>query len=268
MIFDNCLIQAPDGINLSRCSKKKLRWYIDRNLASMVDENTIRLKFEPSGRCGVGDPLLLDGKPNICVVCGISEDLTRHHIIPYCYIKHMDLKHKVDVIRDIFPLCKECHNRYETIVQDYRRDLAKKLGVGLSGIPDEEMKIVRRAMGSANAIKNYSAKIPAKNMAKLWKNVKEFLCKDQVSDEELEALCNYKITKRPDFLTLSQALVRSVKNYDEFSQTWREHFVNTMKPKYMPDTWTVDRRTKTENLWIPQRMLRQHHKTTLKFRQP
>lgn len=268
MIFENCLIQAPDGTNLSRCSKKKLRWYVNRDLAYMIDDNTIRLKFEPSGRCGVGDPLLLDGKPNICVVCGIDEDLTKHHIIPYCYVRHMDIVYKIDIIRDIFPLCKDCHNRYETIVQDYRRDLAKKLDVSLSGIPDEEMRKVRRAMGSANAIKKYSAKIPAENMAELWKNVKEFLGKDQVSDEELEGLCNYKITKRPDFLSLSQAVVRSVKNYSEFAEQWRRHFVNTMKPKHMPDTWTVDRRTKKENVWIPPRMLRQSHETTLKFQQP
>jgi len=265
MIFDNCLIQAPDGASLSRCSKKKLKWYIDRDLAEVIDENTIRLNFEPRGRCGENDPLLLEGKPNICVVCGHGKNLTRHHIIPYCYIRHMDVAYKVDIIRDIFPLCKKCHNQYETVVQNYRRDLAEKLGIGLSGIPEEAMREVRRAMGSANAIKNHSEKIPPDALNEHWVHVRNFLGKENVTDEDLDDLCRYDVTSRSDYIDLSQVAVKAAKNYSEFAKKWRTHFVTIMKPKYMPEAWVIDRQTKTEEVWIPPRMLLQHHETTLVF---
>jgi hypothetical protein len=225
----------------------------------MVDENTIRLNFEPSGRRGTEDPLLMDGKPNICVVCGTNENLTRHHIIPYCFIRHMCLEYKVDIIRDIFPLCEECHNQYETIVQEHRREWTQQLGVGISGIPDEEMRRVRRAMGSASAVKNYSHKIPAKNLTELKEHVKEFLGKDEITEEDLDNVCNYKITERPDYVSFSEAVAQSVTDYNDFARQWREHFVKTMKPKYMPDAWKVDRVTRKEDVWVPPRMLKQNH---------
>ena len=142
MIFDNCIIQAPDGVNLSRCGIKKARWYLKHSLADVVDENpfTIRLRFEPSGRDGINDPLLMDGKPNICVVCGTTEKLTRHHIIPYSFIRHMKIEYKVDIIRDIFPCCENCHHEYEKKSTEKRQEMAEALGTTLDGIGSEELR--------------------------------------------------------------------------------------------------------------------------------
>ena len=125
-IFENCLIQAPDGVVLSRCGMKKVEWYVKHGLAEIIETDpvtTIRLKFEPSGRRGLGDPLLLDGKPNICVACGTPDDLTKHHIVPYSFIKYMKIEYKVDIIRDIFPLCQPCHGDYEKNSQEKRKEI-------------------------------------------------------------------------------------------------------------------------------------------------
>jgi len=51
-IYENCQILAPDGEILCKCDRKKVEWYLDRDLADLVKEDplTARLKFEPSGR--------------------------------------------------------------------------------------------------------------------------------------------------------------------------------------------------------------------------
>ena len=259
MIFDNCLIQAPDGVNLSRCGMKKAEWYLNNDLADVVENDpfTIRLRFEPSGRRGLGDPLLLDGKPNICVVCGTSEDLTRHHIIPYSFIKYMKVEYKVDIIRDIFPLCEQCHGDYEKLSMEKRKEMADDLGVSLYGIEQEEMRKVRKAMGCAAALQKYSDKIPQDRQEELRATLRDFLGKQDLTEEDLDYVRKYKISDREDYVNFSRYVAESVTDYSEFAREWREHFVATMNPQHMPDAWKVDRKTK--NVWVPQRMLKQKH---------
>jgi hypothetical protein len=256
-LFDNCIIQAPDGTNLSRCGKKKLQWYINRGMADLVADNplTIRLRFEPSGRRGLDDPLLLDGKPNICVVCGTDENLTRHHIIPYSFIRHMELEYKVDIIRDIFPLCRSCHNDYEEKSQEKRHEMAAMLGVPINGIANEEIRRVRKVMGAAVAVIKHGKKMPPHRREELLSEVGEYLGKDKVTDDDLQTLKGLEITQRDDYINFSKYVVSQLGDYNDFAREWRTHFVETMKPKYMPAKWKIDR--KTENVWVPARMLSQ-----------
>jgi len=259
-IFDNCIIQAPDGQNLSRCGKKKVKWYLNQELAHLINEEDptiIRLNFEPSGREGVNDPLLIDGKPNICVVCGTDEDLTRHHIVPYSFIKYMPVECKVDIIRDIFPLCETCHNEYEKYSMDKRLELAEEMGIDVSGISVEEARRTHHAIGAAAALLKYKDKIPEEKQKKLWGKVREFLGKEDVSEEDLRQLHGHKVTERPDYVNFSKRVANAVEDYSEFARGWREHFVETTHPKYMPKVWKTDR--KTENVWVPKRMLSQPH---------
>lgn len=260
-IFDNCLIQAPDGVNLSRCGLKKLRWYLDNGLADQIADHppTIRLRFEPSGRRGLDDPLLLDGKPNLCVVCGTDEDLTRHHIIPYCFIRHMKIEYKVDVIRDIFPLCRSCHNDYEKLSQEKRREMSAEMGIPMFGIENAELRRVRRATGAAAALIEHRDKMPERRRQDLMAIVREFLGKEEVTDDEVEALRKYRITQREDYIHFSKYVAQNAEDYDAFARDWREHFVQTMKPRYMPEAWKVDRQTK--DVWVPPRILRQLHQS-------
>lgn len=257
MIFDNCLIQAPDGQNLSRCSLKKLNWYLNNDLAELVsnDPPTIKLKFEPSGREGVNDPLLMEGKPNVCVVCGTDQDLTRHHIIPYSFIRYMKIEYKVDIIRDIFPLCRECHNEYEKKSWVKKKEIADMIGVPISGIEQEDMTRVRRATAAAAALIKHKDKIPEKRREYLMGFVREFLGKDEVTEEDLIKTRHHKIDDEPDFKHFSRTVASSVEDYSEFAKDWRIHFVETMNPIYMPENWKIDR--KTENVWVPRRMRNQ-----------
>lgn len=261
-IFDNCIIQAPDGVNLSRCGIKKAKWYLSRGLGSLVSDDpmTIRLHFEPSGRNGIEDPLLMDGKPNICVVCGTTENLTRHHIIPYCFIRHMRLEYKVDIIRDIFPLCVECHNRYEQKVHTKREELAARMGVKLHGLPEEDYHRLRKAKSAALALHKYGDRIPARRTQELQSIVNEYLQAENITKEELLLQDGSGgLEVHPGFINVMKEIAIRVTDYSAFAREWRQHFVTTMKPKYMPEVWTVDRETDPKAVWVPQRMLRQNH---------
>lgn len=254
-LFDNCLIQAPDGVNLSRCGSKKLRWYLDRGMADLVgnDPPTIRLRFEPSGRRGLDDPLLLDGKPNVCVVCGTTENLTRHHIVPYCFIKHMDLEAKTDVIRDIFPLCRPCHDAYEFKSHEKKQAMADAAGMPLNGMT-EDQKRLRWATGTANTLIKHGHKMPANRREELLDVVRDYLGRRDVSDADLIKLKETRYEETSTGVPFSKYAADRVTNYSEFAQDWRRHFVETMKPRYMPDKWKVDRIT--DNVWVPPRMLK------------
>ncbi|KAM1010192.1 hypothetical protein ACFX2C_045699 [Malus domestica] len=51
-VYHNCRIYADDGRLLCYCDRRKLEWYLRRDLAKLVDENppAIMLLFEPKGR--------------------------------------------------------------------------------------------------------------------------------------------------------------------------------------------------------------------------
>lgn len=239
MGFDNCIIESPDGEILSRCGKRKIEWYLSKNLANLVAENplTIRLNFEPKGRDGANDPLIEEGKPNICVVCGTEHNLTKHHILPYSFAKYMDEKCKSNLIHDILLLCRTCHDDYEKKSLEKRKEIAKEFGISIYGISSEALKKVHKAASSANALLKYKNRIPLDRQQQLWENVKEFLGKGFVTQEDLECLKSYDISTRPDYINFCKYVAENLEDYSEFAKEWRSHFIETMSPQHLPETW-------------------------------
>lgn len=261
-LFDNCIIQAPDGTPLSRCSLKKAKWYERRGLADLSggDPIIVKLRFEPSGRACLDDPLMTAGKPNHCVVCGTTEELTRHHVIPSSFIKHMDVQYKVDIIRDILPMCRDCHDAYEEKSQERRAMIAEEMGISLVGISSAQIGVVRRSIGAAFALLKHRDKIPEVRREELMKVVRDFLDgKADITDDDLQRVADHKIKQQDDYINFSQYVAESVEDYSEFAKEWRTHFVETMQPKYLPANWDIGR--KTDKVWIPPRMLAIHKKS-------
>ena len=85
-LYGNCKVYSPDNQLMFRCLEKKIKWYLDRGLAELIEESplSIRLKFEPKGKGERIDKLKVE-RNNICVVCGVTDlsILTKHHIVPY-----------------------------------------------------------------------------------------------------------------------------------------------------------------------------------------
>lgn len=113
-LYDNTILQAPDGEVLSTIDIKKAKWYLDKNLATLIssDPFTVRLTFEPAGR-NVGDAgqYYATPKDNFCVVCGKSNSYIRKYIVPREYRKFFPAVMKSHTSHDVLLLCPDCHQR-------------------------------------------------------------------------------------------------------------------------------------------------------------
>jgi hypothetical protein len=86
---------SPDDTFLCTCDQWKIQWYMDRQLGTIIksDPLTIRLNFKPAGAGNAGNKFYEEAKSNICVVCGTTEGLLRHNVIPLLYRRHFPVSH-------------------------------------------------------------------------------------------------------------------------------------------------------------------------------
>jgi len=243
-LYDNCIIQAPDGEMLSRCNTKKANWYIDKGLAVAVanDPLTIRLKFEPSGR-NDSDPFTIEAKQNICVVCGDVEDLTVHHVIPYCFIRCMPKGSAAHNIHDCLALCRPCHVAYEERANEKKLELSKRYDIPTTGEHGGERYVrTSKIIGMSIALVGKTKRpIPEERQKEIRQELIAILGYEPTHEELVTyANTNFKTFKN-DYKTFGEMLIERLESLDEFAREWRQHFVDTMKPKYLPNHWKVDR---------------------------
>ena len=246
-VYGNCKMLAPDGTLLCRCHYDKVEWYVSRGLAEIVEQEpniTIQLNFEPKGMGNAGEPFYMQEKENRCVVCGAEEDLTKHHCVPACFRKCMPDEYKMNTSHDVLPVCVACHMEYEPAAQQLKEDIAKRFGIAFHpqvAKDDTEWK----AWKSANALLRYREQIPESRIGELTQVLRDFLGKEDVTQEDLEALGDRNPYKK--FVGInghSQTIMDQIADLDEFIREWRQHFLDTMQPKFMPEHWSVDFHTK------------------------
>src|SRR5271166_1799420 len=95
-LYDNCCVYSIDGALLFKSNKKRALWYVERNLATVLKEDPfeIKLNFITKGLGHKDDPFYLQSRDNICIVCGSEAELTRHHIVPFCFRRFFPLEKK------------------------------------------------------------------------------------------------------------------------------------------------------------------------------
>ncbi|XP_020973967.1 protein RRP6-like 3 isoform X1 [Arachis ipaensis] len=133
-VYHNCRIFANDGRLLCYCDKKKLEWYLSRDLAKLVDKDppAIMLLFEPKGRPEDEDnDFYIQSKRNICVGCGEGSHYLRYRIIPSCYRMHFPEHLKSHRSHDIVLLCVDCHEIAHAAAEKYKRKIAAEFGIPL-----------------------------------------------------------------------------------------------------------------------------------------
>mmetsp|Transcript_23406 Transcript_23406/g.55464 ORF Transcript_23406/g.55464 Transcript_23406/m.55464 type:complete len:475 (-) Transcript_23406:31-1455(-) len=113
------------------------------------------------------DVLRRSHKDNICVVCGTTEGLVKHYVMPHCYRRKMPTKFKSHHSHDIVLLCVPCHTNAD---RDGRVPFEKELDrlyrkgkyhtrnqTNRAMIPDQDLK---RVQSCARALLWHSDKIP------------------------------------------------------------------------------------------------------------
>ncbi|KAK8943176.1 hypothetical protein KSP39_PZI009394 [Platanthera zijinensis] len=208
-VYDNCRIYANDGRLLCYCDRRKLEWYLRRDLAKVVEEDppAIMLLFQPKGRPeDDGNEFYIQSKKNICVGCGEKNHYLRYRIIPSCYRMHFPEHLKSHRSHDIVLLCVDCHERAHTAAEKYKKQIAKDFEVPLfvekiadsgesnaimlkqssEGIDDEKGVPPLQLRIAAMALLRHGSAMPTKRQDELIQIVKTYFGGREVLPEDLE----------------------------------------------------------------------------------
>ncbi|XP_011165231.1 exonuclease 3'-5' domain-containing protein 2 [Solenopsis invicta] len=265
-LYHNCYLQAPDGDILCTCDRKKAEWYITKNLGKLVetDPYTVRLNFEPSGRAlGEVGQYYTQVKLNQCVVCGSNEKFIRKNVVPREYRKYFPLVMKAHQSHDVLLLCPSCHEISNNHDLQLRRKLADMCDAPLIGpmthVRDNYLHNRRKLLSAVKALKE-KLTLPQRQREEYEKYILEHTGQQKITQDLLNALneqLKNALTQKPiptkyqpHGLKVVQYFQMQESGLIELERTWREHFLYTMNPKYLPSLWSV--RHNQERLTIRQ----------------
>lgn len=241
-IYGNCQVYSPSGELMFLCLEKKANWYLYRNLAKIIgiDPLQIQLTFEPGGK-GHDDEYYLSSKINACVVCGSTnlEDLTKHHIVPIEYRKHFPEYIKSRSSHDIVVICQDHHYDYENnFAQHLKHELMKKYNILQTKLSIDKIR-THKAYNIAKVLIDPEKvkKIPESRIKSMITEVRDIFGHDDVY--EIATSDINKIIYNEN-LVLGKQLVDKIEDIEKFIKMWRQHFVDSMKPQYMPIGWSID----------------------------
>lgn len=254
-LYDNCILQAPDGEVLSTCDHRKAEWYLFKKLGVKVCDNplTVRLMFEPSGRAvdEVGQYYTQE-KANRCVVCGSNKSYIRKNIVPREYRKHFPVVMKDHISHDVLLLCLDCHLKSNSFDVVLRQQLARKCNAPIGSYDDVKMLDVpdlKQVRSAARALLSSGTNaIPLMRRRELQEIVLQHfgvesgteLSKDMLQRANDVVVSVMNGNYKPHGL-------RVVMHFSDpkngglmyLEQRWREHFLTTMCPRYLPALWSV-----------------------------
>jgi hypothetical protein len=268
-LSDNWDVHHPNGNHMYTTSKRKIEWYLKRNLALVIGKNKIQLLFNPKGE-GFKENEIFGKTPRInrCVVCGQEHSLQRHHVVPYHYRKFMPLKYKSRNHHDVVLICREHHEEYEEIAKFYKNEIASKFNVNTI----EEMNAKQINYMVDNLRDHFKSIKLLDTLIRRYNNLPderiEWICNElhthlnidvlNMSFDELEILHK----KIESTITYKKKKIMNVENFfhgkavidqftkesdfHEFIKGWRIHFIETMSPLYMPTGWSVEYTYKTD----------------------
>jgi len=253
-LYHNCMLEAPDGQLLCTCDTKKAHWYISKGIGYQVSEDPliVRLKFEPSGRPeGKAGEYYLTVKPNICVVCGVGEAYLRKNVVPHEYRKYFPAVMKDHQSHDVLLMCVRCHQVSNLHDSRLRQQLADECGAPITSTSctkvweNSDMKRVRSA-GRAIQANRKRQSIPLERLEELTAVLRTHFGMDDVTEEMVDEAASIDCLEvNGEYVPHSRAVVQHHMTTEGLSliqleSRWRQHFIDTMKPRFLPDLWSVD----------------------------
>jgi len=246
--YGNNQVLSKEGKLLCKCSRKRANWYLTKGLATIVSESPnqliIKLIFDAGGPGCDGDDFCLGEKKNMCVVCGTTDELSRHHIVPYGYRKFFPMEHKDHNAHDVLLLCLTCHHEYEEYAREYKKQVAEKYGAPYHGECVREMHRLRKAYNHAKILLSNNSDIPNIKKQRMYHYIVDVTGHRNITEDTLAALVeegdSQDVSEIAGFKTHEQIVVSHITDLEEFVRNWRQHFIVTMKPKFMPSGWSID----------------------------
>jgi hypothetical protein len=249
-IYSNCVVIDHQGDVIFRCSEDRANWYVRRDLAEVIcdDPLTIKLKFVAGGKGNAGDAFYCGEKENKCVVCGENDlmELTKHHVVPYWLRRHLPVDYSNHTSHDILPVCRKCHDVYETHVQLIAKNMLGSDSDICSKL--ERKRYLSKIFGMAGVLKN-SKSIPRQRREEILGVLSGFCNYDVHDDNVADAIKDIEaelsvLDGHVGNGVIGKTLVQKISDIDAFVVFWRKHFVDTMSPKFLPSGWKIDNKTK------------------------
>ena len=275
-IYDSCKMLAPDGQQLCFCDFKKMTWYLERNLAKLIsnDPPVFKLIFEPNARGCVDENLkssnfYIESRTNCCVICGKTENYLRFHVIPILYRSCFPENLKSHKSHDVVLLCLSCHERARKVYEQKKEEISKRYNVPLNVMSDGKnnyLKLIQFIKKCKVIKKNKNKSLPEIAETKLKKNLKEtfdtlmensqefknfveknkIICnkEDDIDDNFLNIFCDKFIVDDKNIPEGKKNLhgklvIEKVKDLKEFIMEWRQFFLDSFQPKFLPKEWSV-----------------------------
>lgn len=234
-IYESIKMIAPNQEFMCYTNKKRADWYVRRGLAKWISDYSFQINFEPKGIGKKHISFYNEVLVNRCVVCGEDkmENLNKHHVVPRVFRSRFPNKYKNFNHHDIVAICIKCHENYEMIANDYKKKLLAEKGIVINSLKEkivnDNKKIIstRKLLEQIKDGKINGHQIPKERLAIL----------KEISEKEIIEVDNKKEVSWAD------ELVGTIKNKEQlfdFVKGWRQHFIDTMNPLYMPKTWSVD----------------------------
>ncbi|GFV45067.1 exonuclease 3'-5' domain-containing protein 2 [Trichonephila clavipes] len=248
-MYDNCQLVAPDGELLCSCDKGKAEWYVYKGLGEKISDEpfTVRLNFEPSGRPKLDNVFYTMEKSNQCVVCGKTENFHRKLVIPSEYRRYFPNLMKKNLSHDVLLLCVHCHKKSNILDQEMRTNLAKLCDAPLGCRKNVKCKFnpkLAKVKSAAKALHISGSKMPECRQQELKKVICEYYYITSVTDDIINDARNLETSE------LNDAFVpHGLKVYQyfcenggliQFEKLWRQHFLDSMQPQYLPSMWSVE----------------------------
>lgn len=219
-----------------RCSERLMRWYVNKGLAELINESpkTARLLFKPQGLGKAGDEFYCGHKTSQCIVCGDNrlENLSSHHIVPYCFRRHFPIHIKASNSHDVLPLCIDCHESYTKVAHQ----VVKVITEPYSRLT-EEVARYNKVVNLARAYCRAAKTMPLERRNEIKRILSEHF------KQPMNSVGIKEIAERPSkTLVLSRLVVNDLKDLYGFVIFWRKHLVETMKPRFLPEGWDIYKR--------------------------
>lgn len=264
---DNWKVLHPNGKHMFTTNQRKAQNYLNKDLAIVVEENTIQLTFMPNGM-GFDESEIFGLTPRInrCVVCAVTQNLQRHHVVPYHYRKFMPIDYKSRNHHDVVLICRQHHEEYEAIAKSYKTYIADKYNVKtIEELNNEYITTVverlKRKFKISKLLRTLLTQfneLPIKNTESLAREISAMTTIDVLNTtfDDLEKIAkklNKSIEREKkevinvDNFYHGKLVVNQFtkhEDFEEFIKGWRMHFLMTMKPQYMPLGWSIDFRCK------------------------
>lgn len=246
-LYGNCVVKSGD-LTMFRCDADRMNWYLEKGLAKLEssDPPVIQLTFKPKGPGHSGDAYFLQEFKNRCVVCGVDDGLSHHHIVPYCYRRHFP-RESYESGRwfyDVLLLCVRCHDRYERQANGLKDEIASEHGIPSSGVSNlgrHELMVIK----SAAALVRHSHEMPAERRKHFEDVLKAYLSVEEVTIEEAKNVWENLMASQ-EVKAAGVIIVSKLTDFDGFAIRWRRHFMQHMKPRFLPEGWNPERRIYSE----------------------